>query len=72
MKKIFYILLVLVFVGVSCKKQEVISKTEDASFVNKDGSSGDTGDTSSGDPSIVETEDEDDKKKKGPKGRSSK
>jgi hypothetical protein len=72
MKKIFYILLVLVFVGVSCKKQEVISKTEDTSFVNKDGSSDDTGDTSSDDPGIIETEDEDDKKKKGPKGGSSK
>jgi hypothetical protein len=72
MKYILNILFIVAILMVSCKKQEIIEKTNtDSAFEMKSGSSS----TPSGDPKddggIVETEDEDDKKKKGPKGTAS-
>lgn len=76
MKKILYIFIALVFIAVSCKKQDVLQKSQDDYFVKKGTivETEDEDDSGTKDPSIVETEDEDDggKTKKGPKGTSSK
>ncbi|MFP5471575.1 MAG: hypothetical protein ACLGGV_08250 [Bacteroidia bacterium] len=72
MKKILYILFALFFVAVSCKKQEVLDKTETSEFLKKGLNEDGSGEEGEEDPGIVETEDEEDKKKKGPKGSTSK
>lgn len=69
MKYILNILFVVAILMVSCKKQEVIEKANTTTFEMKSGTS--TTPTGTGDVKddggIIETEDEDDKKKKGPK-----
>jgi hypothetical protein len=72
MKYILNILFVVAILMVSCKKQEIIEKTNaDSTFEMKSGSSSTPSGDVKDDGGIIETEDEDDKKKKGPKGTNS-
>lgn len=61
MKRVIYILLCLVFVGVSCKKQDVLQRNNDSNFSKKGSSIVDTDDQDdNGSSGIVDTDDEDD------------